>query len=41
MRKFRKWQPIEVVDEKTPVNSYKEIQALENNLFENNLLGKG
>ena len=33
MRKFRKWQPIEVVDEKTPVNSYKEIQALENILF--------
>jgi hypothetical protein len=33
IKKFRKWQPIEVVDSKNKVTTYKEIQVLENTLF--------
>ena len=33
IKKFRKWQPIEVVDSKMKVSTYKEIQVLENTFF--------
>lgn len=39
IKKFRKWEPIEVVDLKIGISSYKEIQALENT-FNPKQLGK-
>ena len=39
IKKFRKWEPIEVVDSKLAISSYKEIQALENT-FNPKQLGK-
>ena len=39
IKKFRKWEPIEVVDSKLAISSYKEIQALENT-FNLKQLGK-
>ena len=39
IKKFRKWEPIEVVDSKMAISSYKEIQALENT-FNLKQLGK-
>ena len=39
IKKFRKWEPIEVVDLKLAISNYKEIQALENT-FNLKQLGK-
>ena len=39
IKKFRKWEPIEVVDFKLTISNYKEIQALENT-FNLKQLGK-
>jgi len=33
IKKFRKWQPIEVVDSKIKLTTYKEIQELENTFY--------
>jgi hypothetical protein len=41
IKKFRKWEPIELVDSKLAISSYKEIQGVENtNTFNSKPLGK-
>jgi hypothetical protein len=39
IKRFKKWQPIEVVDSKMKISTYKEIQVLEN-IFNSHKLGK-